>query len=77
MEKNKKWGIFFTCIVASEAEQTGLSLTWSETTKDRLSHDMAHLTLMFPDIDQVNVGVLWSCMVPETGEWRESYGPVM
>ena len=33
MEKNKKWGFFFTCTVPSVAEQAGLSLNWSQTPK--------------------------------------------
>ena len=33
--------------LASEAEQTGLSLTWSETTEDRFS----------PDVDQLSFAV--------------------
>ena len=30
-------------MLASEAEQASLSLTWSETPKDTFSHDEAHI----------------------------------
>ena len=32
-------------MLASVAEQAGLSLTWSETPKDMFSHDGAHMLL--------------------------------
>ena len=32
-------------MLASVAEQAGLSLTWSETPEDTFSHDEAHLVM--------------------------------
>ena len=34
---------FSNLMLASVAEQTGLSLTWSETPEDTFSHDEAHM----------------------------------
>ena len=31
-------------LLASVAEQAGLSLTWSHTSEDRFSHDVAHMS---------------------------------
>ena len=48
-------------MLASVAEQVGLSLTWSETPEDRFSHDKAHLYLSFMTFSLSSVSFfLWA-----------------
>ena len=47
------WSIMSTLYLVSVAEQAGLCLTWSHTSKDRFYHDMAQVYYLLVELSQV------------------------